>query len=321
MKSMVLNELNGKLNMINIAKPDCSPDAVLIKVLTTSLNFADTLLIAGKYQEKPDLPFAPGMEVCGLIEERGENVNNFTVGQRVVAYVGFGGLTEFMTVEKNLCFPIPDNLSNEKAASLLIAYGSTELALNYKAKLQKKETLLVLGASGGVGLSAVQIGKAMGAFVVAVARGKQKCSLLKSMGADLVVDTNIVDLRTELTRLKAINVVFDPVGGTQFKEALSLSRPETRILPIGFASGNIPSIPANIIMVKNVTVIGFQIGTYRSFKPDVLKTCFNRLIKMWSENIINPYIGNTFSLDQSNEAIDIIRHRQAKGKVVVNVCN
>ena len=319
MKSMMLESLNGTLKMVDIPKPACKTDEILIKVLTTSLNFADTLLISGKYQEKPKLPFAPGMEVCGLVEKFGKTVLNFNIGQRIVAYVGFGGLSEYIAVKQNLCFSIPDNISNAKAASLLIAYGSTELALNYKAKLLKGETLLVLGASGGVGISAVQIGKAMGAFVVAIARGEKKCSLTKSMGADLVFDSGTVNLRSELKRLKKIDVVYDPVGGSQFKDVLSASKPETRILPIGFASGEVPNIPANIIMVKNIALIGFQIGTYRSFKPNVLKESFERLVKMWSQNIIDPHITKNFSFDHSNDAIELIKRRQSKGKVIVSI--
>ncbi len=317
MKSMVLSSLNRNLNLVDLPKPTYNTDEVLIKVLATSLNYADTLLIAGKYQEKPKLPFAPGMEICGTVEAYGENVSKLTLGQRVVAYVGFGGLAEFVSVKQSLCFSVPENISSEKAASLLIAYGSTELALNYKAKLKDKETLIVLGASGGVGLSAIQIGKAMGAFVVAISRGNKKCLLAKSTGADLVYDSSRVDIKQTLKNLKKLDVVFDPVGGSQFKSALSAAKPETRIIPIGFASGEVPTIPANIIMVKNVTLIGFQIGTYRSFKPDVLGACFSRLIKMWSANDIDPHVSNTFSLEKSNEAIDLIKKRQSQGKVVV----
>ena len=319
MRSMLLSSYGGALAMVELPKPVFSNDEVLIKVLVTSLNFADTLLISGKYQEKPKLPFAPGMEVCGIVERCGKNVTRFYEGQRVVAYVGHGGLTEFITIHQELCFSIPDNIPDEKAACLLIAYGSTELALNYKAKLKKKETLLVLGASGGVGLSAVQIGKAMGAFVVAVARGSKKCSIVKTFGADIVLDSDTSNLKKELSKLKSLDVVYDPVGGSQFNEVLSAARPETRILPIGFASGQIPNIPANLILVKNVTLIGFQIAAYKAFKPKVLKECFKRLIEMCSKSIVNPHVTNIYSLEKSNEAIDLIRNRLSRGKVVVSM--
>ena len=177
----------------------------------------------------------------------------------------------------------------------------------------------MLGASGGVGLSAVQIGKAMGAFVVAVARGSKKCSIVKTFGADIVLDSDTSNLKKELSKLKSLDVVYDPVGGPQFNEVLSAARPETRILPIGFASGQIPNIPANLILVKNVTLIGFQIAAYKAFKPKVLKECFKRLIEMCSKSIVNPHVTNIYSLEKSNEAIDLIRNRLSRGKVVVSM--
>ena len=319
MKSMLLNSFNEKLRMADLPKPACNAKEVLIRVLTTSLNFADILMTRGKYQEKYNLPFSPGMEVCGIINLLGEGSSSFKIGQRVVAYVGFGGLSEFITVPENLCFSVPDDMSNEKAASLLIAYGSTELALNYKAKLKSDETLLVLGAAGGVGLSAVQIGKAMGANVVAVARGKEKCKLTQLMGANLTFDSESMNLRSDLKTLDKIDVIYDPVGGDQFQAALSAAKPETRILPIGFASGEVPQIPANIIMIKNITIIGFYIGTYRTLNPNVLRDCFQRLLEMWSQNMIDPHISNVFSLEEANLALDIIEKRKSTGKVIVRV--
>lgn len=319
MKSMLLNSFNEKLRMADLPKPTCNAKEVLIRVLTTSLNFADILMTKGKYQEKYDLPFSPGMEVCGIITLLGEDSSSFKIGQRVAAYVGFGGLSEFITVSENLCFSVPDDISDEKAASLLIAYGSTELALNYKAKLKSDETLLVLGAAGGVGLSAVQIGKAMGANVVAVARGKEKCKLTQLMGANLTFDSESMNLRRDLKALDKIDVIYDPVGGDQFQVALAAAKPETRILPIGFASGEVPQIPANIVMVKNITIIGFYIGTYRTLNPNILRNCFQRLLEMWSKNIINPHISNVFSLEEANLALDIIEKRKSTGKVIVRV--
>ena len=319
MKSMLLNSFNEKLRMADLPKPTCNAKEVLIRVLTTSLNFADILMTKGKYQEKYDLPFSPGMEVCGIITLIGEDSSSFKIGQRVAAYVGFGGLSEFITVSENLCFSVPDDISDEKAASLLIAYGSTELALNYKAKLKRDETLLVLGAAGGVGLSAVQIGKAMGANVVAVAKGNEKCKLTQLMGANLTFDSESVNLKRDLKTLDKIDVIYDPVGGDQFQVALAAAKPETRILPIGFASGEVPQIPANIVMVKNITIIGFYIGTYRTLNPNILRNCFQRLLEMWSQNIINPHISNVFSLEEANLALDIIKKRKSTGKVIVRV--
>ena len=181
--------------------------------------------------------------------------------------------------------------------------------------------LLVLGAAGGVGLSAIQIGKAMGAYVIAVARGEEMCKLAELMGANVTLDNNSAALRDDLKALDKIDVIYDPVGGNQFQAALSAAKPETRILPIGFASGDVPQIPANIIMVKNVTVIGFYIGAYRTLNPKVLQDCFKRLLEMWSQNIIDPHISNIFSLEQANSALSIIEERKSTGKVIVRVAN
>ena len=316
---MLLKSFGGKLSMADLPKPSCHANEILIRVLTTSLNFADILMTKGKYQEKYDLPFSPGMEVCGIVTALGEGSSNFQIGHRVAAYVGFGGLSEFITVPESLCFSVPHNMSDEAASSLLIAYGSSELALNYKAKLKNGETLLVLGAAGGVGLSAIQIGNAMGAKVVAVARGEEKCKLAQKMGACLTFDSNSMNLRNDLRTLVKMDVIFDPVGGDQFQAALSAAKPETRILPIGFASGEVPQIPANIIMVKNITIIGFYIGAYRTLNPNVIRDCFKRLLKMWSENVINPHISNVFPLEEANLALDIIEKRKSTGKVIVRI--
>ena len=319
MKSMLLKSFGEKLSIADVPKPPCNAKEVLLRVLATSLNFADILMTKGNYQEKHELPFSPGMEVCGIVTALGEGSSNFQIGQRVAAYVGFGGLSEFINIPENLCFSVPDDMSDEKAASLLIAYGSTELALNYKAKLKSGETLLVLGAAGGVGLSAIQIGNAMGANVIAVARGKKKCKLTRLMGASLTFDSDSMNLRSDLKTLDKIDVIYDPVGGDQFQAALSAAKPETRILPIGFASGEVPQIPANIIMVKNITIIGFYIGTYRTLKPKVLRDCFQRLLEMWSQNFIDPHISNVFSLEEANSALDVIEKRKSTGKVIVRV--
>ena len=319
MNTMLLHQLGELLELTEISKPECGKDEVILKVLTSSLNFADTLLINGTYQEKIKVPFAPGMEICGVIDSIGADVSTFEIGDRVVSYIGYGGLSEFVRVRHNQCLLVPKNISDEEAASLMIAYGSSELALNYKANLKQNETLLVLGAGGSVGLSAVEIGKIMGARVIAVARGREKCSLAKAKGADQVIDSEIQDIITEVNRSRGVDVIYDPVGGTDFRAILSLANPEARFLPIGFASGEIPKIPANIIMVKNVSVIGFYLGAYQNFKPHILTNCFTRLIDLCSKNIIKPNISHVFSLDRANQALDVIRNRKASGKVVIRV--
>lgn len=321
MKTMLLKSLAEKLKLVDIQSPNYANDEVLIKVLTVGLNFADTLLISGRYQEKPELPFSPGMEVCGIVHAVGHDVKNFVTGERVVSFIGVGGLAEFVAASKYHCFAVPSNITDEEAASLLVAYGSTELALNYRAHLQPEETLLVLGASGGVGLSAIEIGKIIGSTVIAIARGSDKCLKAKEAGADIVLDSQKINIKTELKLLGGVDVIYDPVGGDQFQSALSAARPEARVLPIGFASGSIPLIRANIIMVKNINIVGFYIGGYKKFKPEVLADCFNRLLELCSKKTISPHISNIFPLSEANEALDLIRNRSTTGKVVIRVSN
>jgi len=319
MKTMLLKKKGEPLILTEVPKPNCGDDQIRIKVLTSGLNFADTLLINGNYQEKPELPFAPGMEICGIVDKLGSAVAGFNVGERVVSYVGSGGLSEFICVDQSQCIAIPDNISNEKAACLMIAYGSTELALNYKAKLQPTENLLVLGAGSGVGMAAIEIGKILGATVIAVARGQKKCRAAKLKGADIVIESEDNNIRDKLTLSMGADVIYDPIGGENFRPVLSLANPEARILPIGFASGKAPLIPSNIIMVKNITVIGFNIATYRHLKIHVLNDCFKRLINLCSKNLINPHISHVFPLEKANEALDLIRGRTSIGKVVIKL--
>ena len=319
MKAMLIKALGKDLELTDIMKPDLYENAILVRVVATSLNFADTLLIEGKYQEMPKLPFAPGMEICGIVEEVGLKVTNFEKGDKVLSLVGYGGLAEFIAPLASQCIKIPKNLPSIEVATLMIAYGTSELALNYKAKLKPKENLLVLGAAGGVGLTAVEIGKIMGARIIAVANGTEKCDFLRRIGAHEVIDSNQPDLINTIKKLGGADVIYDPIGGRMFDIALKVANKEARLVPIGFASGEIPQIPANILLVKNVTVIGFYISAYRHFKQKILLDCLTRLIDMHSQNLIKPYVSNIFSLDQTNEAINLIKNRMSTGKVVIKL--
>ncbi|MEE2773296.1 MAG: NADPH:quinone oxidoreductase family protein [Pseudomonadota bacterium] len=319
MKAMAITELNGELKMSEWAMPHFNREEVLIKVLTTSLNFADRLMIEGKYQEKPQLPFGIGMEVCGLVVSAGSDVKNLKVGDRVSSYIGFGGTVEYVSVNARKCFKIPNTISDEEACSIMIAYASSDLALNYKAHLKSYETLLVLGATSAVGLVTIEVGKLSGAKVVAVARGRTKCKLAREMGADITIDTETENLTEILKDIGGVDVVYDPIGGELFGKALSATNPEGRILPIGFASGEVPMIPANIIMVKNLTIIGFNVGLYKEFKEEVLSKCFKRAIKNCAKKLISPLIDQIFPLEQSNQALDALRKRRGSGKIIIRV--
>lgn len=316
---MQLKGLGKQLEMVDIPMPKVKRGEVRLKINTCGLNFADILMVEGKYQEKNKIPFSPGMEVCGEVEKVGENVSSLKESDRVIAFIGYGGLSEFVCVEQSKCFKITDEISDEQAACLFVAYGSTELALNYKANLQAKETLLVLGAGGGVGLSAVELGRIMGATVIASARGDKKCMVARDRGANFVINNEVQELRDELQKFNGIDVIYDPVGGDKLRSCLSFVNPEARVLPIGFASGQVPNIPLNVVMVKNISIIGFYIGLYRNYKTHVLTECFLRLIHLCTQKKITPHISHVFSLKQANEALNTVKLRKSTGNVVVKM--
>ena len=319
MRAMQLVEYSKPLHIKYLEIPEPSSTQLLLKIHAVGMNFGDTLLINGTYQEKPKLPFTIGMEICGTVEKIGLNVTNFTVGQRVAIYSGFGGLAEYGCFEANQCVLVPKSMSSEHAAAFLVAYGTSHIALERRAKLKPNEKLLVLGASGGVGLTAVELGKLMGAEVIACARGKEKLEICKKMGADHLINSEDEDIRKTVKALGGADVVYDPIGGEQFKSALRSCNPEARILPLGFASGDVPQIPANIILVKNIEVIGYYWGGYVKFNPKVLLESFKKLFKWYDEGKLKPHISHILPLESANEALDFLRERKATGKVIVKV--
>jgi NADPH2:quinone reductase len=319
MRAMQVTELGKPLALVDIPQPAAASGQVVVKVHTCGLNFGDLLIIKGSYQEKPQLPFTLGMELCGTITEVGEGVEGFAPGQRIAAYCGFGALADYAAIPANICVPIPDQMTDEDAAAFLIAYGTSHVALDYKAHLKPGERLLVLGASGGIGLTAVELGKLMGAEVIAVARGQEKLAVAKAAGADHLLDSDTDDIRERVKALGGADVVYDPIGGDQFKAALRACNPEARLIPLGFASGEVPQIPANHLLVKNLSVIGFYWGGYTRVNPKVLTDSFAVLTRWYVEGRIHPHVSNVLPLEQANEALDLLRTRQATGKVVVRI--
>lgn len=319
MRAMQVTELGQPLSLQDISLPEAGPGQVQVKVHTCGLNFGDLLIIKGTYQEKPELPFTLGMELCGTVTDVGEGVEGLAVGQRMAAYCGFDALADYAAIPANICVPIPDEMTDEDAAAFLIAYGTSHVALDYKAHLQPGERLLVLGASGGVGLTAVELGKLMGAEVIAVARGKAKLEVAKSMGADHLIDSETDDIRSVVKSLGGADVVYDPIGGDQFKSALRACNAEARLIPLGFASGDVPQIPANHLLVKNLTVIGFYWGGYTRVNPKVLTDSFKVLIDWYVQGRIKPHVSNVMPLEDANAALDLLRTRNATGKVVVKI--
>jgi len=317
MKAMRVHKLGDPLVLDEVEDPVPGPGEIRVKVRACGVNFADTLMVQGKYQEKPALPFAPGMEIAGEVVELGPGVPAPSVGTRIAAYGGSGGFADTALVPAATCVEIPDSMDDVTAAAFLIAYGTSHVALDHKAGLKPGETLLVLGAAGGVGLTAVELGKLMGATVIACARGADKLDVARRAGADHLIDSDTDDIRAECKALGGVDVVYDPVGGAQFDAALRACKPEARILPLGFASGSIPQIPANILLVKNLTVLGFYWGGYAKLRPSVLTDSFAQLFRWHGEGRLHPHVSHTVPLAQADHALDLLTTRQATGKVVV----
>ena len=319
MRAMQVTDYNTPLKMVELGMPVPAVGEVVIQVATCGLNFGDTLLIKGSYQEKPPLPFTPGMELAGVISQVGEGVADLHVGQRIAAQSGVNGLSEFAAVRAEICVPIPDEMPFTDAAAFLITYGTSHIALEDRAQLQAGERLLVLGASGGVGLTAVELGKLMGAEVIACARGAEKLEICKRLGADHLIDSDTDDIRGRVKALGGADVVYDPIGGAQFEAAMRACNVGARLLPLGFASGEVPQIPANILLVKNMTVLGFYIGGYAKLKPQALPRSFATLMGWYLEGKLKPHVSNVLPLEQANEGLDLLRTRKATGKVVIEV--
>lgn len=319
MRAMQVTAYDQPLSMQEIDMPRPSAGEVLVRIDACGMNFGDTLMIKGTYQEKPPLPFTIGMELAGTVTEVGADVTDLAKGQRVAAYAGIGGLAEYAAIPAEICVPIPDEMPSVDAAAFLIAYGTSHVALDYRAGLKVGERLLVLGASGGVGLTAVELGKLMGAEVIACARGAEKLEVCKAAGADHLIDCETDDIRAIVKELGGADVVYDPVGGDQFKAAMRACNPEARLLPLGFASGEVPQIPANILLVKNLTVIGLYWGAYAKLRPSVLTNSFKTLFDWYVAGKLSPHVSNVLPLDRANDALDLLRRREATGKVVVQI--
>ena len=273
MRAIVCRELTG-LDGLAFERdwplPEPGPGEVRIRVRAAGLNFADTLMIRGQYQDRPELPFVPGIEVAGRIERCGEGVAGFTPGERVMATPDHGGFAEAVVTSAVNVVRLPDTIDDTTAAGFAIAYGTAYGALVWAARLQAGETLLVHGAAGGVGLATVECGRALGARVIATARGAARLAIAQAHGADRVIDTGAEDVRLrirELTDGRGADVVFDPVGGALFSASLRSIAWGGRILVVGFASGDIPQIPANLLLVKNAAAVGFYWGSYRHHDP------------------------------------------------------
>jgi NADPH2:quinone reductase len=316
MQAMQITALGAPMELRRVARPEPGPGEVLLRVRACGVNFADTLMARGRYQERPALPFTPGMEVCGIVEDGG--ATDIDPGTRVAAFCGMGGFAEYLAVPAERCVAVPERMTDADAAGFLIAYGTSHVALAHRAALRPGETLLVLGATGGVGLTAVELGKLLGARVIAVASGPAKLDAARHAGADHAIDSG-ADVRAEVKALGGADVVIDPVGGPLFEAALRSCRPGARLLPLGFASGDVPQIPANILLVKNLTVIGLYWGGYAAQHPEVVADSFATLFAWAAQGLVRPHVSRVMPLAEAEAALDLLRRREATGKVVIEV--
>jgi len=304
--------------LTEVPVPDPGPGQVRVKIAACGLNFADLLMVKGTYQDMPPAPFALGMEAAGVVDAVGGG-DVPAPGTRVAVFGGHGGLAEYGVFDAARCVPIPDAMPFEAAAGFIIAHGTSHLALTRRARLNAGERLLVLGAAGGVGLTAVELGAGLGAEVIAVARGREKLAVAQAAGAAHLIDSDDSDLRGKIKAIGGADVVYDAVGGAAFKAALRATNPEGRIVTIGFASGEVPQIPANLLLVKNIDVLGVYWGAYLRFAPEVLAESLGALMDMYAAGRIAPHIGATFDLARAAEALGLLESRRSIGKVVVTI--
>ncbi len=321
MRAVVCKQWGPPESLVVEELPDLRADAgqVVVDVKAASVNFPDLLIIQNKYQFKPPLPFTPGSEVAGLVRQVGEGVTDLKPGDRVQAMTGWGGFAEQIVTAADAAVPIPDEMSFEDAAALLMTYGTSHYALKDRADLQPGETLLVLGAAGGVGLSAVELGKRMGARVIAAASSDAKLAVCKEKGADELINYSREDLKErtkELTNGRGADVVYDPVGGTFAEQALRATAWEGRFLVIGFTAG-IPEVPLNLVLLKGCQIVGVFWGSFTGREPEKNRANTLELMDWCVSGRIKPHISARYALEEVAQALTDMGERKVTGKVVL----
>ena len=319
MRALVCETL-GPVNSHRVQEiPDPVPGKrqVAVRVHACGVNFADTLIVQGKYQERPELPFVPGSEVAGEVIALGEGVKGIALGQRVMALTSVGGFAEIALAAADTLIPLPDGIDFTDAAAFTVAYGTSHVALETRAQLKAGETLIINGASGGVGLTALEIGKMIGATVIGLASTEEKRALVAERGADHVFDVADPELRDKVKGLGGAAVGYDVVGGDAFNTMLRCMKFEGRLLTVGFASGEIPQVPANLLLVKNISVVGVYWGSYARNNPSVLMKSLVQLTQWLKEGQLRPHVSAVYSLDEATKGLEALANRQSVGKVVI----
>lgn len=332
MKAVLVTEWSPfeTLKLVDVPQPVIGERELLIEVRAAGISFAASLVVQGKYQRKPPLPFVPGSEVAGVVAAIGPGVTRFKPGDRVCAVLDWGGLAEFACAKEVNVYAIPDGLSYPRAIAFTNSYATSAAALTWPHLLnvQPRQWLLVHGASGGVGIAAVEIGKIRGATVVATAGSAEKLQAARAHGADHLINYRSEDFRArvlELTEGRGVDTVYDPVGGDVFMESLRCMAPEGRIMPVGFAGGITPQIPANLLLVKNLTVCGLNLGLYYGWSPNDMRYVYEermraqmtQLFTWFQAGLINPTVDRTYPLAEFQSAMADVLSRRAIGRVAV----
>ena len=320
MKAIVCNNFGPIQNIEykDVKKPIIQDKSVIINVKSVGVNFPDGLLVQGKYQLKPETPFIPGMEVAGEIITVGSSVKNFQIGDRVVALSQLSGYAEQAVVQEKSVFKIPTNMSFDDSCALLCAYGTSHYALKQRAQLQKNELLVVLGASGSTGIAAIQIGKIIGAKVIAVSSNPEKQKIAKDNGADISIGyDNLKEELKSISNGKGVDVIFDPVGGDIFDTVARTMARSGRLLVIGFASGTIPKLAVNLALVKEFSVVGVFWGAFTRGEPEEYKNNMIELFEWYQKDLLKPLIEENYPLSEAAKVLEKILARGAKGKIIL----
>jgi len=304
----------------DVDSPAPGSGEVVVAMKAASVNFPDVLIIQNKYQFKPPLPFSPGSEMAGIVKATGDGVNGFEPGDRVMAFTTYGAFAEDVKTEARRLLPLPAGMDFAQAAAFGLTYATSEFALRDRGDLRAGETLLVLGAAGGVGIAAIEVGKALGARVIACASTDEKLAVCRAHGADETINYTTEDLRDrvkQLTRGNGVDVVYDPVGGPYTEPALRSLAWRGRLLVVGFAAGEIPRIPLNLTLLKGCSIVGVFWGEFTRREPDRFAESMRRLGQWFTEGTIRPHISATFPLERAADALRLMADRKVTGKVVL----
>ena len=328
MKAVIVSEF-GEIEATGLGTmpdPVPGPGEVLVDIKAVAVNYVDLLVIAGKYQFRPDCPFVPGKAPAGVVAAVGDGVDRFKIGDRVLAMAEEGGYAERVTVAADQCYVLPDSMSYADAAAMALVYDTAWVALQDRARVREGEVALVLGASGGVGYAALQLARAMGARTLAGINSQEKAGLVLDAGAHALIDLSVPDLREELRRQvyeanggRGADVILDPLGGDVFDAALRALAWRGRLVVIGFAAGRIPVIKANYLLLKNIEVSGLQVSDYRKQTPDLMQECFAEIFSLYDAGKIKPAPITRVPLEDYHSALIQVRDRTAHGRLILTV--